>query len=166
MVQQFDIVHRESEVAFYLGILSSSFFAARGISNPFWGWFSDRLGRRRPILLLGTLGGMIGYVLFGLSKSFTWVRSFGCCNKADGKAICAQLFVALIDANLGMVNAIIGELSNKSNQSAAFSFIPVFQGLGAILGVITGGLLAYPTEKLPWLFGESEFLHQYPYFPL
>ena len=73
------------------------------------------------------------------------------------------MFVGLIDANLGMVNAIVGELSNKSNQSAAFSFIPVFQGLGAILGVITGGLLVFPADKMPWLFGESEFLKQVPY---
>jgi fucose permease len=71
--------------------------------------------------------------------------------------------VGLIDANLGMVNAIVGELSNTSNQTAAFSFIPVFQGLGAILGVITGGLLVFPAEKLSWLFGESEFLKEYPY---
>jgi fucose permease len=73
------------------------------------------------------------------------------------------VFVGLIDANLGMVNAIVGELSNTSNQTAAFSFIPVFQGLGAILGVIAGGLLVFPAEKLSWLFGESEFLKEYPY---
>jgi MFS family permease len=73
MLAQFDIIHHESDVAFYLGILSSAFFGARGLSNPFWGWVSDSLGRRRPILQIGALGGMIGYILFGLSKSLTWV---------------------------------------------------------------------------------------------
>jgi hypothetical protein len=72
----------------------------------------------------------------------------------------------LIDANLGMVNAIIGELSNDSNQTAAFGFLPVVQGLGAIFGAITGGSLVFPAEKLSWLFGENEFLKQYPYFLL
>jgi MFS family permease len=49
------------------------FFGAHGLSNPFWDWISDRQGRRRPILLLGALGGMTGYLFFGLSRSFTWV---------------------------------------------------------------------------------------------
>ena len=74
MIEQFDVVHREADVAIYLGILSSAFFGARGLSNPFWGWISDHLGRRRPILLLGALGGMTGYVFFGLTRSFTWVQ--------------------------------------------------------------------------------------------
>jgi MFS family permease len=73
MIGGFDIVKRESDVAFYLGVLSSAFFAARGLSNPFWGWLSDHVGQRKPILLIGTFGGMIGYVLFGFSKSLTWV---------------------------------------------------------------------------------------------
>lgn len=41
--------------------------------------------------------------------------------------------------------------------------MPIFWGLGAVLGPVIGGTLVFPTERFPALFGENEFLKRFPY---
>lgn len=36
-----------------------------------WGSLSDRIGRK-PVALMGLLSTALGFLLFGLSKSFAW----------------------------------------------------------------------------------------------
>ena len=75
MVEKFGIAHRKSEIGFYLGLITTSFLASQSITNPLWGWTSDRIGRK-PVLLIGTLGTMLGFFLFGFSKNYTMVLRF------------------------------------------------------------------------------------------
>ena len=49
-----------------VGLLMSSYSLAQFVFAPVWGRVSDRVGRR-PILLLGLLGSVAGYTLFGLA---------------------------------------------------------------------------------------------------
>jgi MFS family permease len=73
MVRSFDIVHREADVGYYLGFMCTVFYVFRTLSNPFWGWLSDKTSRRKPILLTGCLGGSFLTFLFGLSRNYSWV---------------------------------------------------------------------------------------------
>lgn len=57
----------------------------------------------------------------------------------------------------------LAELSNASTESTAFSFIPVSSGAGEVLGILLGGALAFPAERFPALFGENDFLKEFPY---
>jgi MFS family permease len=73
MVEHFGIAHKKSDIGFYLGLITTAFLASQSIMNPFWGWTSDRIGRK-PVVLLGTFGTMLGFFLFGFSKNYTMVR--------------------------------------------------------------------------------------------
>src|ERR1700738_1266957 len=75
MIRRFDLIKNEAETAFYLGLLSTLYFAARCLSNTLWGWLSDRVGRRKPFLLSGILGCTVGFLFFGFSETFIWVRT-------------------------------------------------------------------------------------------
>lgn len=46
----------------------------------------------------------------------------------------------------------------------AYSYIPIASCSGAIIGPIIGGALARPADQFPSLFGNSQFLKDYPYF--
>src|SRR5580765_3955526 len=50
-----------------LGLLMASFSAMQFLFAPVWGRISDRVGRR-PILLLGLLGSVVFYTLFGIAS--------------------------------------------------------------------------------------------------
>ena len=69
----------------------------------------------------------------------------------------------MFNANSSIISTIFGELSDSSNQSIAFSLMPIFWGLGAVVGPVIGGILVFPTETFPSLFGESQLLKHFPY---
>jgi MFS family permease len=70
--------------------------------------------------------------------------------------------MGLLNSNASVISTMFGELSNLSNQSFLFSLMPIFWGLGAVIGPIIGGGLVYPVEKLPVLFGENELFKRFP----
>ena len=74
MVERFGIAHRKADIGFYLGLITTTFLACQSLTNPFWGWTSDRIGRK-PVVLLGTLGTLFGFLFFGFAKSYAWVSS-------------------------------------------------------------------------------------------
>lgn len=74
MVERFGIAHTKSDIAFYLGLITTSFLASQSLTNPFWGWISDRIGRK-PVVLTGTLGTLIGFLLFGFSETYAWAMA-------------------------------------------------------------------------------------------
>jgi len=53
-----------------VGLLMSSYSLAQFVFAPVWGRLSDRVGRR-PILLLGLLGSVAGFTLFGLASTLS-----------------------------------------------------------------------------------------------
>jgi MFS family permease len=73
MIAHFAIVKHQEDTAFYLGLMGTAFFTGRSVSQPFWGWFSDHLGRRKPILLTGIAGAIITFLLFRLSETYAMV---------------------------------------------------------------------------------------------
>src|ERR1700681_2105896 len=56
--------------AFDVGLLFTLFSVAQFLTIPILGALSDRYGRR-PVLLIGVAGEVVGYVLFGTASSLT-----------------------------------------------------------------------------------------------
>ncbi|KAI5804887.1 major facilitator superfamily domain-containing protein [Geopyxis carbonaria] len=133
-------------VGLYVGIIASSFAAAQFSSNVFWGRLSDRIGRK-PIILLGTFLTSILFVAFGFCRTL-W------------QAITVQALMGLVNANAGVVSTVLGEITDKSNQSSAFSYLPIVYGIGGIMGPIIGGILVNPSADID---GPMRIFQHYPY---
>lgn len=129
-----------SQVGFYVGIIASAFALAQFSTNFFWGWLSDRIGRK-PVILTGTVLTSACFLAFGFCKTL-------------GQAVAVQLLMGLVNGNQGVVSTCLGEITDRSNQSRAFVYLPVVYGLGGITGPILGGLLvskgSFSPEKDPY----------------
>ena len=135
------------EVGIYVGTIASAFALAQLATNFFWGWLSDHIGRK-PVILLGTALTAGCFVAFGFVKTLP-------------QAIIVQALMGLCNGNQGVVSTCLGEITDRSNQSKAFTYLPVIYGLGAITGPIIGGLLVL--EQNPFDHGKD---FKYPYlFP-
>lgn len=115
------------QVGLYVGVIASSFALAQFVSNFFWGWLSDRVGRK-PVALLGTLFTAACFVAFGFCRTL-W------------QAILVQALMGLVNGNQAVISTCLGELTDRSNQSRAFTYLPVIYGIGSITGPVVGGLL-------------------------
>lgn len=133
---------KEGQVGMYVGLIASAFALAQFVTNFGWGWLSDRTGRK-PIVLLGTLLTAACFVAFGFCRTL-W------------QAIVVQALMGLVNGNQGVVSTCLGEITDRSNQSRAFTYLPVIYGLGGITGPIVGGLLVIrknpfkPSEENPY----------------
>jgi MFS family permease len=117
----------ESKVGLYVGIIASSFALAQFATNFFWGWLSDRIGRK-PVVLLGTILTAACFLAFGFCRNL-W------------QAILVQAFMGVVNGNQGVISTCLGEITDRSNQSKAFVYLPVIYGIGGITGPAIGGLL-------------------------
>lgn len=127
-------------VGLYVGTIASSFALAQFTTNFFWGWLSDRIGRK-PVILAGTLLTAACFFAFGFCRTL-W------------QAILVQTIMGIVNGNAGVVSTCLGEITDRSNQSRAFIYLPVIYGLGGITGPVVGGLLvkknAVPTKDDPY----------------
>ncbi|KAF7597343.1 hypothetical protein BBP40_006283 [Aspergillus hancockii] len=131
-------------VGVYVGTIATAFAVAQFATNYFWGWFSDRIGRR-PVILLGTILTAACFVAFGFCKTLA-------------QAIIVQAFMGAVNGNQGLVSTCLGEITDRSNQSKAFTYLPVLYGIGGITGPLVGGLLVF--HHSPW---DSSKPNPYPY---
>ncbi|KAK5115123.1 hypothetical protein LTR62_001820 [Meristemomyces frigidus] len=122
------------QVGLYVGLIASSFALAQFTTNFLWGWLSDRIGRK-PIVLTGTFLTACCFLGFGFSTRL-W------------HAVLAQALMGLVNGNQGVISTCLGEITDRSNQSKAFTYLPVIYGLGGITGPIVGGLLVFRNNPL------------------
>ena len=134
------------QVGLYVGIIASSFALAQLATNFFWGWVSDRIGRK-PVILTGTFLTAACFVAFGFCRTL-W------------QAVVVQALMGLVNGNQGVVSTCLGEITDRSNQSKAFTYLPVLYGIGGVTGPIIGGLLVSPRSP----FDKSK-RNPYPYLP-
>lgn len=119
----------DTKIGLYVGLIASAFALAQFTTNFLWGWLSDRIGRK-PVILCGTILTACAFLAFGFCTRL-W------------HAILIQVLLGLVNGNQGLVSACLGEVTDRSNQSKAFTYLPVLYGLGAITGPAIGGLLIF-----------------------
>lgn len=138
MVGSFPGVHPD-QVGLYVGLLASAFALAQLATNLFWGYLSDIVGRK-PIMLTGTSLLCVCFVLFGFCTRYYQI-------------ILVHVAMGLLNGNAAVVPSCLGELTDRSNQSKAFTWLPVVYSIGSITGPALGGLLVakLAREQYPFL---------------
>ncbi|KAF5024076.1 hypothetical protein F66182_3872 [Fusarium sp. NRRL 66182] len=122
----------------YVGILASSFALAQLSTNFMWGYASDVIGRK-PVLIMGTVALMGCFCVFGLCKEYWHI-------------VIVHVAMGLLNGNAACVPTVLGEVTDRSNQSRAFTYLPVIYSLGSITGPALGGILVGQAgRKYPYL---------------
>ncbi|KAG7094875.1 hypothetical protein E1B28_005682 [Marasmius oreades] len=151
LIRDIGITHgEESKVGHYVGLLQSLFFFTQALTILHWARTSDRFGRK-PVLLIGLFGMSVSMFCFGLSKTF-W-----------GLVMSRGLNGAL-NGNIGIIKSIVAEITDSTNLSQAYGYMPIAWSTGGVLGPLVGGALSHPADQFPNIFGHSKFLREYPYF--
>lgn len=125
---------KDGQTGLYVGLIASSFALAQFTTNFFWGWLSDKIGRK-PVIMVGTFLTMCCFMAFGFCRTL-W------------QAILVQALMGLVNGNSGVVSTCLGEITDRSNQSRAFTYLPVVYGIGGITGPIVGGVLVFYKNPL------------------
>jgi MFS transporter, DHA1 family, tetracycline resistance protein len=124
-----------------LGLLMASFSIMQFIFAPIWGRISDHWGRR-PVLIVGLLGSVIFYTLFGVAtvmKSLTLL-------------FVARIGAGIAGATIPTAQAYIADTTSLEKRSKGMALIGVAFGLGFTFGPMVA-YLAVPSgygDPGPW----------------
>ncbi|KAF6830609.1 major facilitator superfamily transporter [Colletotrichum musicola] len=126
MVESFSDIP-DSQTGLYVGMLASAFALAQLSTNLLWGYLSDVVGRK-PVMVLGTFLLTCCFVAFGFCRTY-W------------QIVVVHVAMGMLNGNAAVVPTVLGEVTDRSNQSRAFTWLPVIYSLGGITGPALGGLL-------------------------
>jgi len=124
------------------GILVASYSFMQFIFAPIWGKLSDRKGRK-PIILIGLFGSVIGFSL--LTLAFTFFQNIEMLFIAR---IVSGIFTA---ATLPTSQAFITDSTTEKDRAKGFGLIGAAFGLGFTLGPGLGAVLLYVNVGAPAL---------------
>ena len=129
------IVRRYSGDALMVTMLSVIYATALFVSAPVLGKISDRIGRRR-VLLVSVLGSAIGYFIFGIGGAL-WVLFL------------SRLIDGITGGNLSTAAAYIIDVSRPEERRKNMTLIGMAFGFGFILGPALGGVLGQISVDAP-----------------
>ena len=110
------------------GILGSLYSILQFICAPLWGAYSDRVGRRKVLLI--TISGLIlSYIAWFFAASF-WIL------------VLARVVGGVMGGNLSVATAAVADSTTREKRSSGLAIIGIAFGLGFIVGPAIGGLLA------------------------
>jgi MFS family permease len=117
-----------------LGALMASFSAMQFLFAPLWGRISDHKGRR-PFLLLGLIGSVVFYALFGVASELG--------NSTSPLIGLVLLFVARIGAGIAgatvsTAQAVIADTTSHEGRSRGMALIGAAFGIGFTFGPALG----------------------------
>jgi MFS family permease len=115
------------EEGWQIGLLMASFSAMTFIFAPLWGRASDRVGRR-PVLIVGLIGSVGFYLLFGLAtvwQSLTWL-------------FVARIGAGIAGATIPAAQAYIADVTTLQARAKGMALIGAAFGLGFTFGPLLG----------------------------
>ena len=110
-----------------VGLLFAAFAATQFIGSPIWGNVSDRIGRKK-VLIISQIGATVGWAMLAFAPSIGWV-------------FVARLVEGLSGGNISVTKAYVADLVEPERRGRAFSYIGATFSGGLIFGPAFGGLL-------------------------
>jgi len=122
--------------AYVVGLIVATFSFCQFVSAPLWGSVSDRIGRKR-VLIISQIGATIGWAMLGLAPNIAGALSL---------APIAVVFVAralegVSGGNISITQAYVADLVEPRERSRAFGLIGAMFAAGMVFGPAGGGLL-------------------------
>jgi DHA1 family tetracycline resistance protein-like MFS transporter len=112
---------------FIVGVLFATFSFCQFVSAPLWGHVSDRIGRKR-VLIISQIGATIGWAMLAFAPTIGWV-------------FVARILEGVSGGNISITQAYVADLVEPKERSRAFGLIGAMFGAGMIFGPLGGGLL-------------------------
>ncbi len=109
-------------------LVAVSYTLAQSVFGPFWGWLSDRIGRK-PVLLFTIFGSLCAYLLLAATTTL-WML------------FAARFFAGAMAANMGVAHALVTDITRPEDRTTAIARLSGAAGLGFVAGPAIGGLLA------------------------
>ena len=132
-------------------LLVAAFAFAQLLTSPFWGRFSDRLGRR-PMIILGLLVSAAAFVLFGWASGLAGEDG----GEAPGTAglglwllFASRLIQGAGGGTTGVVQAYVSDVVAGVDRAKALGWISAATSAGVTLGPALGSLAARWGELAP-----------------
>jgi len=123
---------------FHNFMLLSVYSLSSFLMSPVWGGLSDRIGRRK-IILIGLVGYAASFFLFGIGENELWIMYVS--------RIMGGLFSG---AATSCAMAYIADITTPENRTKAMGLAGMSIGLGFIIGPAAGGLLGHISLSLPF----------------
>ncbi|KAJ6618366.1 major facilitator superfamily domain-containing protein [Mycena sp. CBHHK59/15] len=144
----------DSAPCFYSGLVESVYAVTQSLTSYYWAKLSDVIGRR-PIILLGSICLAIFTLLLGFCTSLTQIMVL--------RALGILSLSGFMAGNLAVYHAVLGEITDTSNQAIAYPLYAFTWPFGGTIGPLIGGSFSNLGTKYPKFFGYA-FLVAYPYF--
>ncbi len=103
---------------------------------PFWGWVSDRIGRR-PVILVCLLGTAAYFGLLAVARTIPEIYL-------------ARALGGFFGASIGTAQAYITDITTPEDRARGMGLIGAAFGLGFVLGNVIGGVLHEVHPKAPF----------------
>ena len=140
----------EQRIIIFGGILSSVYSILQFLVAPFWGRLSDRVGRRK-ILIISSGGLAVSYLIWFFSSSFT---SF----------FISRILGGMMAGNLGVASAAMADMTSTKERTRDLGMVGAAIGIGFIIGPALGGLAA--RVNFTEIFHDVKMFHPYSFCSL
>lgn len=129
------VANYTAQVALYVGLIMSCGAFFQFLAGPSLGYVSDVVGRR-PVVLLSLLGGVFGYIVFGLGGAL-WVLFLG------------RIIDGISGGDTPAMYAYVADKFPTHDRARYYGILGAAAGLGFMTGPAIGGLAAEISLRAP-----------------
>ena len=112
-----------------VGLLISTYAFCQLLAGPFLGSWSDRMGRRKPLLIVSQLGTSVGFLILASATSL-WI------------VFLSRVIDGLTAGNLSLAQAYIADVTEPKDRARSFGFLGIAFGVGFLIGPAISGFLS------------------------
>lgn len=125
-----------THIALYVGLITSFGALCQFLSGPALGYVSDVFGRR-PVVLWSLLGGVVGYIIFGIGGAL-WVLFL------------SRIIDGISSGDTPAMYAYVADIYKPHERTKYYGILGAAAGLGFMAGPAIGGLAAQFSLSAPF----------------
>ncbi|HVN70052.1 MAG TPA: MFS transporter [Candidatus Binatia bacterium] len=122
--------------AVVVGLLAATFSFCQFVSAPLWGHISDRIGRKR-VLIVSQIGATIGWAMLGLAPNIAAALTIA----PIAVVFVARVLEGISGGNISITQAYVADLVAPKERARAFGLISAMFAAGMVFGPFGGGVL-------------------------